>query len=92
MIFTFAAGNGGSSHDSCAADGYTNSIYTISVGAAGIDGKAAYYDEICSAKLVSAYVENHIYYLPKVVRKRTGVRFRFKMKTPVVACAVYRVH
>ena len=63
----FAAGNGGEDDDSCAADGFTNSIYTISVGAVGVDGKPASYDEICSAKLVSAYVENFQDSLPKVV-------------------------
>ena len=57
IIFTFAAGNGGDD-DTCAANGYVNSIYTISVGAVGINGIPAYYDEICSAKLVSGYVEN----------------------------------
>ena len=67
MVFTFAAGNGGEEDDSCAADGYTNIIYTISVGAVGVDGKPASYDEICSAKLVSAYVENFQDSLPKVV-------------------------
>ena len=65
-MILFAAGNGGV-NDSCAADGYTNSIYTISVGAVGVDGKPASYDEICSGKLVSAYVENFRASLPKVV-------------------------
>ena len=31
-IFVFAAGNGGDHDDSCASDGYANSIYTFSVG------------------------------------------------------------
>lgn len=30
-IFVWASGNGGSSQDSCACDGYINSIYTIGV-------------------------------------------------------------
>ena len=66
IIFTFAAGNGGDD-DTCAANGYVNSIYTISVGAVGINGIPAYYDEICSAKLVSGYVENLDDKLPDVV-------------------------
>ncbi|XP_056308747.1 proprotein convertase subtilisin/kexin type 6-like, partial [Danio aesculapii] len=31
-IFVWASGNGGQSQDHCSCDGYTNSIYTISVG------------------------------------------------------------
>ena len=31
----WAAGNGGGRGDSCAADGYVNSIYTIAVGSVG---------------------------------------------------------
>ena len=34
----WAAGNGGSFFDSCAADGYVLSIYTIPVGAADQSG------------------------------------------------------
>ena len=33
-----AAGNGGSRGDSCAADGYVNSIYTIAVGSVDRSG------------------------------------------------------
>ncbi len=57
-IFTFAAGNGGEYYDSCAADGYTNSIYTISVGSADQNGNQADYDEDCSAKMVVTYSYN----------------------------------
>ena len=32
-IFIWASGNGGHTSDTCACDGYTNSIYTISVSA-----------------------------------------------------------
>ena len=57
-IYTFAAGNGGDLYDSCAADGTSQSIYTISVGAYSDDGSPAYYDEKCSAKQTVAYVES----------------------------------
>ena len=57
-IFVWANGNGGP-EDDCAADGYSSSIYTISVGAVGVDGVQSWYDEDCSAKMVSAYVTDH---------------------------------
>ena len=56
-IYVWAAGNGGSD-DSCAADGYTGSIYTISVGAANDIGDPAWYDEQCSAKMVATFNDN----------------------------------
>jgi proprotein convertase subtilisin/kexin type 2 len=56
-MFVFANGNGGSSDD-CAADGYASSVYTISVGAIGVDGNPSVYDEQCSAKMVVSYVTN----------------------------------
>ena len=60
-IYVWANGNG-RVEDDCAADGYASSIYTISVGAIGVDGYSSYVDEQCSAKMVVAYVsdrENH---------------------------------
>ena len=54
-IYVFAAGNGAGSGDNCNFDGYTNSIYSITVGA--IDRKVLhpYYSEKCSAQLVVTY-------------------------------------
>jgi hypothetical protein len=54
-IYTFAAGNGGDCDDSCAADGYASSIYTIGVGAINRDGTPPFYDERCSSKLAGAF-------------------------------------
>ncbi|KAL4881617.1 peptidase S8/S53 domain-containing protein [Aspergillus karnatakaensis] len=54
-IFVFAAGNGATSGDNCNFDGYTNSIYSITVGAIDREGKHASYSESCSAQLVVAY-------------------------------------
>ena len=54
----WAAGNGGDKFDSCAADGYVNSIYTIAVGSADQDGRQAYYDEDCSAKMAVTFSHN----------------------------------
>ena len=57
-IYVWAAGNGGGNDDSCAADGYVQSIYTIAIGSVGTDAEPAFYDERCSAKLASTFVTN----------------------------------
>ena len=54
-IFVFAAGNGAASDDNCNFDGYTNSIYSITVGAIDRKGGHPYYSEKCSASLVVTY-------------------------------------
>lgn len=54
-IFVFAAGNGAMFGDNCNFDGYTNSIYSITVGAIDRQGKHPSYSESCSAQLVVAY-------------------------------------
>lgn len=54
-IFVFAAGNGALYGDNCNFDGYTNSIYSITVGAIDREGKHPTYSESCSAQLVVAY-------------------------------------
>jgi kexin len=54
-IYVFAAGNGAASDDNCNFDGYTNSIYSISVGAIDRKGIHPYYSEKCSAQLVVTY-------------------------------------
>lgn len=54
-IFVFAAGNGASYGDNCNFDGYTNSIYSITVGAIDRQGNHPTYSESCSAQLVVAY-------------------------------------
>lgn len=54
-IFVFASGNGAGNDDNCNFDGYTNSIYSITVGAVDRMGKHPYYSESCSANLVVTY-------------------------------------
>lgn len=54
-IYVFAAGNGAASDDNCNFDGYTNSIYSITVGAIDKENKHPYYSEACSAQLVVTY-------------------------------------
>ncbi|KAJ3473670.1 hypothetical protein NLG97_g10189 [Lecanicillium saksenae] len=54
-IYVFASGNGAASEDNCNFDGYTNSIYSITVGAVDRAGNHPYYSEHCSAQLVVTY-------------------------------------
>ncbi|ODV89953.1 hypothetical protein CANCADRAFT_17972, partial [Tortispora caseinolytica NRRL Y-17796] len=54
-IFVFASGNGGSHGDNCNFDGYTNSIYSITIGAIDHKGLHPHYSEDCSALLTVCY-------------------------------------
>ncbi|KAK7601148.1 hypothetical protein V9T40_008589 [Parthenolecanium corni] len=54
-IFVWASGNGGRDYDNCNCDGYTNSIYTLSVSSATEAGKVPWYSEICSSTIASTY-------------------------------------
>jgi kexin len=54
-IFVFASGNGGRHGDQCNFDGYTNSIYSITVGAVDHEGLHPTYSEACAANMVVAY-------------------------------------
>ncbi|KAI0867750.1 peptidase S8/S53 domain-containing protein [Hypoxylon argillaceum] len=54
-VYVFASGNGAQSDDNCNFDGYTNSIYSITVGAIDRQGLHPYYSEKCSAQLVVTY-------------------------------------
>ena len=54
-IFVFASGNGGRNGDQCNFDGYTNSIYSITVGSVDYKGLHPSYSEACSANMIVAY-------------------------------------
>ncbi|OZC12791.1 convertase P-domain protein [Onchocerca flexuosa] len=54
-IFVWASGNGGKVADSCNCDGYTNSIYTLSISSATEHGNIPWYSEACSSTLATAY-------------------------------------
>lgn len=54
-IFVWASGNGGREHDSCNCDGYTNSIYTLSISSATQSGNVPWYSEACSSTLATTY-------------------------------------
>ncbi|KAF9178129.1 pheromone processing endoprotease [Haplosporangium sp. Z 767] len=54
-IFVFATGNGGRRGDNCNFDGYTNSRYTVSIGAITRSNEHPIYSEACSAQLAVTY-------------------------------------
>ncbi|TRY74010.1 hypothetical protein TCAL_03361 [Tigriopus californicus] len=54
-IFVWASGNGGRDKDNCNCDGYTNSVWTLSVSSATENGFIPWYSEACSSTLASTY-------------------------------------
>ncbi|XP_077569097.1 furin (paired basic amino acid cleaving enzyme) a [Stigmatopora nigra] len=54
-IFVWASGNGGRDKDSCNCDGYTNSIYTLSISSSTQNGFVPWYSEACSSTLATTY-------------------------------------
>ncbi|EFX76306.1 hypothetical protein DAPPUDRAFT_306271 [Daphnia pulex] len=54
-IFVWASGNGGKERDNCNCDGYTNSIWTLSISSATENGAVPWYSEACSSTLATAY-------------------------------------
>lgn len=51
----WASGNGGRDHDNCNCDGYTNSIWTLSISSATENGQVPWYSEACSSTLATTY-------------------------------------
>ncbi|XP_076356681.1 furin-like protease 1, isoforms 1/1-X/2 isoform X3 [Tachypleus tridentatus] len=54
-IFVWASGNGGRDHDNCNCDGYTNSIWTLSISSTTENGQVPWYSEACSSTLATTY-------------------------------------
>ncbi|XP_051155782.1 furin-like protease 1, isoforms 1/1-X/2 [Leptopilina boulardi] len=54
-IFIWASGNGGRDYDNCNCDGYTNSIWTLSISSATENGFVPWYSEKCSSTLATTY-------------------------------------
>ncbi|KAH7643737.1 furin-like protein [Dermatophagoides farinae] len=54
-IYVWASGNGGRRLDNCNCDGYTNSIYTLSISSATQNGNKPWYLEECSSTLSTTY-------------------------------------
>ncbi|KAK3604599.1 hypothetical protein CHS0354_027452 [Potamilus streckersoni] len=54
VIYVWAAGNGGTT-DNCNADGYANSIYTVTISSVNSLGQPAWYSEVCASTLAVTY-------------------------------------
>ncbi|XP_068428721.1 proprotein convertase subtilisin/kexin type 6 [Clinocottus analis] len=54
-IFVWASGNGGRQEDHCSCDGYTSSIYTISISSTTENGNKPWYLEVCSSIIATTY-------------------------------------
>ena len=54
-IFVWASGNGGRHIDDCNCDGYTNSIFTLSISSASQTGFKPWYLEQCSSTLATTF-------------------------------------
>ncbi|KAJ2949412.1 hypothetical protein O0L34_g15327 [Tuta absoluta] len=54
-IYVWANGNGGGNEDNCNCDGYSSSIYTISIASASQHGLFPWYGETCPSTLATAY-------------------------------------
>ncbi|NXN19381.1 PCSK4 convertase, partial [Indicator maculatus] len=54
-IFVLASGNGGINYDNCNSDGYSSSIYTVTVGSVLAGGQRPWFSESCSAILTTTY-------------------------------------
>ena len=54
-IFVWASGNGGNADDSCACDGYANSIFTLSISSTSENGYKPWYLEECASTIATTY-------------------------------------
>lgn len=64
-IYVWASGNGGEKGDNCDCDGYTSSIYTISIGSVSEYGTFPWYGEMCASTMActvsgGAYLDHKI--------------------------------
>ena len=73
-IYTFAAGNGGITQDSCAYNGYVNSIYTIAINGVNLDSSNPTYAEECPAIMATAYSRDTLTGLGKVVSNTVSLQ------------------
>lgn len=73
-IYVWATGNGGLVGDDCNADGYTSSIYTISIGAVSAYGLSTYYDEKCASTMAVTFTgDSHKGYQKEIVLVTTDL-------------------
>ncbi|KAK6179824.1 hypothetical protein SNE40_012095 [Patella caerulea] len=55
VIYVWASGNGGRLYDNCDCDGYTGSIYTLSISSASQTFKKPWYGELCASTMGTTY-------------------------------------
>lgn len=55
VIYVWASGNGGRHGDNCDCDGYTGSIYTISISSASEHQLSPWYAEKCASTMATTY-------------------------------------
>ncbi|RMZ95834.1 furin-like protease isoform 1-CRR isoform X1 [Brachionus plicatilis] len=60
-VYVWAAGNGGRLDDNCNCDGYTSSIYTITIGSINQDGEMSVFSEKCSSILASTFSSGKVH-------------------------------
>nr|XP_033782752.1 proprotein convertase subtilisin/kexin type 5 isoform X1 [Geotrypetes seraphini] len=60
-VYVWASGNGGRSRDHCSCDGYTNSIYTISISSTAESGRKPWYLEECASTMATTYSSGESY-------------------------------
>ena len=70
-IFVFASGNGGRHEDQCNFDGYTNSIYSVTVGAVDHTGLHPTYSEACAANMIVAYSSGSGKHIVRIIHRRS---------------------
>ncbi|UJR09147.1 hypothetical protein I4U23_013395 [Adineta vaga] len=55
VIYVWASGNGGRRQDNCNCDGYTGSIYTISISSVSEHQQSPWYAERCASTMATTY-------------------------------------
>lgn len=55
VLYVWASGNGGRLGDNCDCDGYTGSIYTISISSASQAQHTPWYAEKCASTMATTY-------------------------------------
>jgi len=84
VIYVWASGNGGFRADNCDCDGYTNSIYTLSISSASQQLKSPWYAEHCASTMATTYSSGAIAD-NKIVRRLHGLSYA---ETPLAS--IYR--
>ena len=81
VIYVWASGNGGFRADNCDCDGYTNSIYTLSISSASQQLKSPWYAEHCASTMATTYSSGAIAD-NKIVRSATSAPQQLEKNCP----------